>query len=458
MKHLSTIEYSIIFGAIVLLVADLFFQILPIIPVAACLVAYCVITSNRYENIFLLLFFYSFAIGIIMRFYNISGIGGMCVPLGLLILSWHVFTRKVEFYHFGHSVVPLLALLALFGVSALTTEGGDVAMKKYTDTIYHGMTALAMFTYLFSNLDRINTQRMGLYYILYSFVLLRMSIPIDGIPGPENIFDIGFLRNQIISMGLLEESEGFMIFYQTLGFYCMQGLGLFMIRLYDEKTSTILTVMSIALLLVLYTGSRQAILTFFIMAIVWSLLSEKGSLISKVMIPLFVVYVIGSLLQTLISEGNLLNSVYSEGYVQGGSRGPWLLAGIQQFLSHPIWGVGYGRYAIFGVYGSYPHNMFIELLCETGLIGFSVAIFFATRFFMPSRTAFPVVLYLFIAFFSRAMVSDSLAYNIQNFALIFSLPALKEWIAYYEGDWDLTQEEMEEEENIEEEEWTASLQ
>ena len=432
MEPLTIKEYCIISGTIIVLIADLFFQILPIIPVASLVIVYCMMSSNRYENIFLLLFFYSFALGIILRSYNISGIGGMCVPLGLLILSWQVFTKKAEFYHFGSSTVPLLALLAVFGISALSSEGGDVAMKKYTDTVYHGMTALVMFTYLFSNLDRINPQRIGLYYILYSYVLLRMSIPIDGIPGPDNLYDIGFLRNQIISMGLLEESEGFMIFYQTLGFYCIQGLGLYMIRLQEQKTTTILTIMSVVLILTLYTGSRQAILTFFIMAIIWSLLSEKGSIISKIMIPLFVVYVIGSLLQSMVSEGNLFSSVYSEGYVEGGSRGPWLLAGIQQFLSHPICGVGYGRYVIFGMYGSYPHNMFIELLCETGLIGFSVAMFYAIRIFMSSRTAFPVVLYLFLAMFSRAMVSDSIAYNIQDFALIFSLPALHEWLVYNE--------------------------
>lgn len=447
MNPLTKIDYFIIWGFMALLVADLFFQILPIVPVACCVMVYCFLSSNRYENIFLLLYFYSFALGFILHSYGISGIGGLCVPLGLIILCWYIYTKQVEFFHFGSSSVPFLVLLLLFGISAFTTEGGDVALNKYTDTVYHGLTGLIMFTYLFSNLEKISTQRMGLFYLLYSFVLLRMCIPVNGIPGPSNLFDIGFLRNQTIALGLLEE-KSFFIFYQNLGFYCVQGLGLYMINLREQKLSILLPIMFFALILTLYTGSRQAIITFFILAIVWSLLSDKNSIISKVMIPLFVIYVIYSLLQALTSEGNLLNSVYSEGYVQGGSRGPWLLAGIQQFLSHPIWGVGYGRYVIFGMYGSYPHNMFIELLCETGLIGFAVSITYAIRYLWSYRDVFPTILFLFIAIFSRAMVSDSLAYNIQNFALIFSLPALLEWHFFNNEEIEDIEEGLIEERNI----------
>lgn len=40
------------------------------------------------------------------------------------------------------------------------------------------------------------------------------------------------------------------------------------------------------------------------------------------------------------------------------------------FLQHPLLGAGYGGFAIYGDFGVYCHNTFLELLCNFGIIGF----------------------------------------------------------------------------------------
>ena len=136
--------------------------------------------------------------------------------------------------------------------------------------------------------------------------------------------------------------------------------------------------------------------------------------------------ILGSLfiISILTVEEGLLSSVAQEGYIEGGGRGAWLLSGVDQFLSNPIWGVGYGRFVIFGEYGSYPHNLFVELLCETGLVGFSIAMVLAIRTGLRVKESALPFLTLFLAYFLRSMASGSLSLNIIVFAMLFAMFSL----------------------------------
>src|SRR5262249_30944621 len=70
--------------------------------------------------------------------------------------------------------------------------------------------------------------------------------------------------------------------------------------------------------------------------------------------------------------------------LQESSRLRWWATGLNMFKSHPWLGVGLGNYPSAylafevspGLHTLYPHNYYIGLLAETGLIGFGAALFF----------------------------------------------------------------------------------
>lgn len=435
-KDLNHWDYFVVGGVILLLFVDLYVKILPIMPIAMLSFVYMAVRCNYLENALMLIYFYPLALGYTFRHYGIMGMGGLMILLGFSIIYLSTYTKRSEFYHFGISLVPMIVLLAVLTISAFTTEGGDVAMIKLNGTISTAFIQLVLFTLLFSNLDRINVNRLGLFYIFYSAVLLRMSLFIDGIPGPLHIFDFGFLRTQT---GLTPENVQNFIGYQNIGFYCAQGLALYMLNNKVEKRLYLIIVIILALFIELYTGSRQAIITYAIIILLWAFTIRNNSIEIRIITYSSVILLIWSVFKIMTAEGGIFNTVYSEGYIEGGGRGPWLLAGIEQFLQKPFFGVGYGRYIIFGEYGSYPHNLFIELLCETGIVGFTIALILASRYLIRFFEEFKIVLYLFIALFARAMASDSLSFNIADFAFIFALPALGEWRKQSEGLEDITE-------------------
>ena len=42
------------------------------------------------------------------------------------------------------------------------------------------------------------------------------------------------------------------------------------------------------------------------------------------------------------------------------------------FLENKLWGIGWGQYVRRNMYGTSAHNIYIQLLCETGIVGFAV--------------------------------------------------------------------------------------
>ena len=61
------------------------------------------------------------------------------------------------------------------------------------------------------------------------------------------------------------------------------------------------------------------------------------------------------------TEGN------TEETIEIGNRGTLYQLAVKEFLKSPLTGMGAGGYTI--KYGKYPHNVILELFCETGLVG-----------------------------------------------------------------------------------------
>jgi len=65
---------------------------------------------------------------------------------------------------------------------------------------------------------------------------------------------------------------------------------------------------------------------------------------------------------------------YVEGYLTDSTRELKSKIAINLFLEKPIFGNGPLRYSeyelAYGLYGTNPHNYYLELLCESGLVGF----------------------------------------------------------------------------------------
>ena len=159
------------------------------------------------------------------------------------------------------------------------------------------------------------------------------------------------------------------------------------------------------------------IISVFLVLMIWVVLTFKktGLIIGAALILLIPAFYAAS---TALST--LFESTVEEGYVEGGGRGLWLLAGVQLFLDSPIWGVGFGRYNLLGNYDTYPHNLFVEILCELGIVGFVILLAVFLVMLYLGRRYFRRYIYYFSGLFFMSMASGGMFDNIILFSLVFA--------------------------------------
>lgn len=399
-----------------ILLLDLFVRILPVAPMIVLLLGLQFIRLDINSNIFLCLQCLPVFLGAALNTMGISGLGGFAYILGAVLLVYGFFTGRTIISKNGLlSIIPVLLVLVYFTVSTLFSSGGDFAGQKLLLTVKAMLFSWVSFIVLFSNFRYVNTDLLCVVFLMYATYLLRLSIDANTILGPAGLFDFAFMRVQTIeTLGYIPDV--YYVSYQFPGAYVLQGLGIYFMR-YRRSHTIPVFLFTLGLVIVLYAGARQMIISIFLVLLLWVVLSFKrtGLIIGAALILMLpLIYTASS------SISSLFESTVEEGYVEGGGRGLWLLAGVQLFLDSPIFGTGFGRYNLLGNYDTYPHNLFVEILCELGVVGFLVlaAIFGFTLFL--GRRYLKRYIYLFAGLFLMSMASGGMFDNIVLFSLVFA--------------------------------------
>lgn len=407
-------------GLIVMLFASLFIQQVPVLLILVLTFAIQLTRVSLVENTYLLLRGFSVIAGAAFISKGISGIGGGFYYLGFLLLLWGISTKKNNFFVSKENVRPFIILILLFTVSILITSGGDASGDKLYKTVYNGIGAMAAFILLFSNINTLSP-RIGLYLLIYGILLLRVAIDSNGIAGPQSLLDFGFMRLQTEAISNANP-DAFTISYHFPGYYFLEGLSILLI-IKKCSRANLYWFCFIGLLIALYSGARQTIVIAIVIMVLMAFFeSQRHKMV-------FIIPLILSVLYFIVSSSSEIVDLFGGGSLETMSerdiRDILRLSAIEQFLSSPWLGVGFGRFFFNGEYGYYPHNLIFELLCEVGIIGSCVVIFLLFKGIRNMQIVSNGYMYMLLVFFLGAMISGCMFDNIKLFAYIFALPSVK---------------------------------
>lgn len=341
------------------------------------------------------------------------------MAMGVVLLFYGYWTNKIVINGFDGFKTLTLIFVLLF-LSVLFSTGGDYAWSKLVNTIVHGIFSYVGFIVLFSNINKVK-QLYGLYPIVYAFLLLRLSIIANEIPGPSNFFDLGFLRLQTtISLGSDEDAAG--ISYHSIGYYCLQGIALLLIK--DKiKGTTASLLLVISMIACLYSGARQTIVVAALVVFLYfAFLSNRKT--AGFLLISAVLAIVAYFVSTSEFFETSFGLVRDYGYLEGSNRDGFMEKGVKDFIENPLFGVGYGRFYINGGYGSYPHNMIVELLAELGIIGTTIMGILLLHGVIKTRECMKKYLIYFVILFMQAMVSRGMDTNIVVFSFVLVCPIL----------------------------------
>lgn len=427
-KHSTKTKNIFLVGLVLLGLANLFLGIIPTMIFVFLILSVQFYTLNKYESAFLLSLFAN-TLGTFFAIKGVRGVGSL-----FFLFSFIIFALDFK-YLYGKYIkylIPLLLIFVLFMFSVLFSEGGDYAQKKLLDTLTVGLLSSFAFAHFFYYNHKYRPYLIGLFTIIYALFILKYSIDYYGFSNPKNLFDIGLIRNMIVDIQITDFD--LKINYQRIGFMGVFSLSLlfFNPKIKIAKYLYVL-IYFLSILVVLYSGSRQALLTLIIIISLHILRKNRLKMNLRNYV-LFFVFIISVWYIFQSSDVWFLSDIKNtSNIIETSGRSDLINLALKQFYEHPMIGVGYGRYINpDNVYGGSPHNIFIELLTEIGFLGVFfilsiLIVFFIKHFIYLKANSYALfgVYCILISYFIRSLVSAEMSYNIELFAVLFMVPLFR---------------------------------
>ncbi len=367
--------------------------------------------------------------GVIRAMYPAIPIYGyVLIFIGVLLL-WDVISEL--FKKQSRSIQLLITILLFFGVFYLLGPRDEFSNGKYLSMWTNGIFTLAGY-YALARSEKIKAEELTPILILgaicmMTFVIKKYSFVTGG------LFDFDWFREQNVQYEYAtyrNENDRMLISYQHIGMMALYGCVILLSQVRLKKTSTIIY-MACIFMIVLISGCRQAIFGVAVAALLRYAVFRLDYITGHNINSRIIWIVVGTILayfavDIVASFSDVVGNTVSEG--DAGRNYHYILA-LDIFNNSPFLGAGIG-----GFHAKtdlpWPHNFFLELLCECGIVGtvlflgILIIVLYNKRVKLltitPSNMFFFLVM---VALFVRVMVSSDFRESIELFTAAFAITA-----------------------------------
>lgn len=412
-----------------LLVIGVAFNMVPFIVVLTALLVRLAFSDKYTTGVFLLIFGGILASTIRFEFPSIPAYGLLFNFIGLILICGQLKYFRYE----SSSILSMgLVLLYFFFSFILSPNTNDYrGPLKISGIIINGIMMLFGY-YAFIHSSKISYEKLAQALFLTTLLLLIHNMNLLGC-APKNFYDYEWLRKSIGDVMHSHANDDKLLIelvnYQVVGVTALFGLCIYLSQLTLNKVKVILYSL-IALQLVLTSGARQAIFGYFIIVILRLTIFNKSNLtfgglgnkLKYIVLGVVLVFVALGFIEQLNLD--FLTNTLTEGDV---GRDMLKVMGLNLFFKHPLFGAGIAGFNHVYPGMLYPHNFFIEILCECGAIGAIFLIVVVIRhlykehinlLYLTQQGSFFFLIFAVTAI--RMFVSNDLTSSIEIFSMIFA--------------------------------------
>ena len=237
--------------------------------------------------------------------------------------------------------------------------------------------------------------------------------------------------NGVTSAGLISDSSGFL--YQNTSYYAACAFGLTMHVIQEKKysdpilvpNSVLYILLPIQMVICILAGGRGGFVLLLVLN-VWNILFGSRKIKSKVknviillLTVFFIIFIAPKVVSLFGVDTTGLERIVrliTEGSNDKGRELLWSNS-LAAFKNKPILGNGIG--SVFYLFNSYSHNMFVDILCETGIIGLTIYIYVLYRFVAKAKimygqgSLFRFLIMIFVCGFTMNLFSGYVWVNQQ---------------------------------------------
>ena len=349
--------------------------------------------------------------------------------LGIIALRNEIFSVLSKSFH---SYFFLLILIGFFLVEYLLGPGTFYAHDKIMKLSVRGLIWLTVFL-IFVQSDEISNKKIAVSFLLLTLFYLSQSALLYGIR-PSAVLDFSYFRDYCDMIGR-NEAYTEVVNYQTLGYLALAPSIFCMMDSDWSKNNAVMTyaIIAISFWVLLLSGTRQTLVIFLAIAFLRYILGQKGPipytrLIGLAIAAVLVYFMISNLGsssydQMINEDGDLSYSINRD------TTTPFAVMDI-----NPFFGVGFGGYVLYA-HKAYPHNFFLEVIDELGIVGLLFILAVLTCFMMTnvnkvyfrflSRNGSYIFLF-FLMCFLRSMISGDMADSMSFICVLLAMTLLPE--------------------------------
>ena len=363
--------------------------------------------------------------GIVRTIYPEIPVYGRLLGLIGFILMWDLMVDFLK--NHIYSLFVLLATLVVFGCFYILGPQDAFSNNKFTNMCIHASLMLLGY-YTLNKSNKIDAE--GLVQLLFMGSLCMYAFIISyyhHIPG--SFFDYDWFREQTLSAYYAQGGENFIIGYQHVGLTALYGIALYLSKT-QFKPALVVFYLTCGAQLILMSGCRQAMLALFFISVFRYLVFKPQNIGSKNLgkIVKILVGFVAAYLVFILIVNNMTSDVITKTLQEGDSGRERVMAQAWSiFQSHTLFGAGIGGFHAI-TREVWPHNFFLELLCECGIIGTALLIFImifnlAIKHVGLLHTTNSNMFFFLIllALFIRIMVSADLSESIELFSAVFAI-------------------------------------
>lgn len=327
----------------------------------------------------------------LMRYILPTGILQDIVSASALLIELYLLVSCGKRVIYKKELMYIVVLIFLWLFSVIRTGWSFVPAIMYSSALL--LCIMSIMKMQIDKIVRMIIKLMFIMYIIYAIVTVisffSSSFYINHI---VTLFPDS--RNKLIKTYNSGMMPGLTSHYSTNGMFLATGLIIssakYMIK-QDNKNRFLLVLFLIALLM---TGKRAHLL-FGVMAVFvlyfYTKSKEKAAnrwikTIGVILLVLCIGMILISVFPSLFSFLSRFQDTLDGGDVSNGRFDLWRLA-ISAFLENPVLGIGWKQYRIkmspsFSLTNQYDaHNVYLQLLCEIGIIGFLIYMAWFIRMF-----------------------------------------------------------------------------
>ncbi len=384
-------------------------------------------TSNRHTLAIFLVMYGGTLGGIIRHIYPFIPTYGLLIVFMGFILMWDLVLDL--FKHHSRAIIGILITLLLFSVFYNWGPKDENATNKFITICTHGVVMVFAY-YAFDTSKRVNAESLTQLLLVAAVCMFTYSISAEHM-SPGGLFNYNWFRDQS-GTGDLRSS---LITYQQAGMIVLFSFAFYVSQI-KIKTVPLLLYLVCVSQLILTSGCRQAILGLAVIIALRFSLFRSYSVNHKHLARRMFVIIFGLALSAVVIY-NILENLQIEvvsNTLEGGDtvREAIFEQALLLFVQNPVTGVGLGGFDyLTGM--EYPHNFFLELLCETGLVGtisalllLIIPLIWKKQGILHITASNQFFFLIIIGTFVRVMVSSDLTESIELFSAVFAISSVKQ--------------------------------